>query len=87
MPKVTIGGQQFIKTRSCGDGNCFLYTLLNYLNAKGIDPFLDMVPLEQQTSVQVYREFLVKDLVKGVGLSLFASKAKLHLMLVAYTIF
>ena len=64
MPKVTIGGQQFIKTRSCGDGNCFLYTLLNYLNAKGIDPFLDMVPLEQQTSVQVYREFLVKDLDK-----------------------
>lgn len=62
--EVTIGGQQFIKTSSCGDGNCFLYTLLEFMQQQRIDPFLKMVPFEQQTSVQVYREFLVTDLDK-----------------------
>jgi len=38
--EVTIDGQQFEKQKSDPDGNCLLYTLLNYLNAKGIDPFL-----------------------------------------------
>ena len=62
--EVTIDGQQFIKTISCGDGNCFLYTLLEFMQQQQIDPFLKKVPLEQQTSVQVYREFLVTDLDK-----------------------
>jgi len=62
--EVTIDGQQFIKTSSCGDGNCFLYTLLEFMQQQRIDPFLDMVSIEQQTSVQVYREFLVTNLDK-----------------------
>ena len=64
MPRVTIDGQQFIMTSSCGDGNCFLYTLLQFMQQQQIDPFLEVVPLEQQTSVQVYRIFLLTDLDK-----------------------
>ena len=63
MSQVTINGQQFIKTSICGDGNCFLSTLLKFMQQQGIDPFLKKVPFEQQ-STQAYRIFLLTELQK-----------------------
>ena len=56
MPKVTIGGQQFEMQKSDPDGNCLLYTLLNYLNAKKIDPFVGVSV--NGRDVRSYRQFL-----------------------------
>jgi len=53
---IDIDGQQFEKQESDPDGNCLLYTLLNYLNAKGIDPFLDRGV--NGRDVRAYRQFL-----------------------------
>lgn len=56
MEVITIDGQQFEKQVSDPDGNCLLYTLLNYLNAKGIDPFLGRGV--NRRDARAYRQFL-----------------------------
>ena len=58
MEVITIDGQTFQLQKSKGDGNCLLHTLLNYLNAKRIDPFLGGRGVNR-SDVRAYRQFLL----------------------------
>lgn len=66
MEEVTIDGQQFIKQKSDPDGNCLLYTLLNYLDAKGIDPFVGV--RVNGRDVRSYRQFLFETIFESTFL-------------------